>query len=49
MKKKEKEDKKKEEEEQDEDVVKVPNLNNITLTKKDITDIEENKKKRKCC
>lgn len=50
MKKKEKKDKKKEEEEeQEEDVVKVPNLNNITLTKKDITDNEENKKKKKCC
>ena len=50
MKKKEIENKKKEEEEeQEEDVVKVPNLNNITLTKKDIKDNEENKKKKKCC
>ena len=49
MKKKEKENKKKEEDEKDDDVVKVPNINNITLTKQDLTDKQENKKKKKCC
>jgi len=49
MKKKEKENKKKAEDEKDDDVVKVPNINNITLTKKDLTDKQENKKKKKCC
>ena len=48
MKKKEKENKKNDE--QDDDAVKMPNIHNITLTKKDITEIEDkNKKKRKCC
>ena len=49
MKKKEKENKKKAEDEKDDDVVKVPNINNITLTKQDLTDKQENKKKKKCC
>ena len=49
IKKKEKENKKKEEDEKDDDVVKVPNINNITLTKQDLTDKQENKKKKKCC
>ena len=48
MKKKEKENKKNDE--QDDDEVKMPNIHNITLTKKDFTEIEDNKKKkRKCC
>ena len=48
MKKKEKENKKNDD--QDDDEVKMPNIHNITLTKKDITEIEDNKKKkRKCC
>jgi small GTP-binding protein len=47
MKKKEKENKKNEE---DDDAVKMPNLHNITLTKKDFKEIEDtNKNKRKCC
>ena len=49
IKKKEKENKKKAEDEKDDDVVKVPNINNITLTKQDLTDKQENKKKKKCC
>ena len=48
MKKKEKENKKNDE--QDDDEIKMPNIHNITLTKKDFTEIEDNKKKkRKCC
>ena len=49
MKKKEKENKKKAEDEKDDDVVKVPNINNITLTKQDLTDKKKKKKKKKCC